>query len=227
MELLISITYALALIGVIAFVIWAMFFSPTARDAYLQHSPDQRLAALTAEACRYIEEVNQSRAFPTVDLGAVRPQAGEFGVLSEPATSFELQIRRRIAGIGTRIRVGRVPLYLGSAQSVPVETMTPVAVGQLCLTNRRLLFLSDRRSATVALQDLVAVDAGLETLTVHSGQKQRPLVLAVGNPQKWAVLLRLFSSQPVESPRLADGVMLHPEPPGAPGEVWLQAGNTR
>ena len=57
---------------------------------------------------------------------------------------------------------------------------------------------------------------------MHSGQKQRPLVLAVGNPQKWAVLLRLFSSQPVESPRLADGVMLHAEPTGTPGQVWLQ-----
>lgn len=111
MELLISIPYALLLIAVAAFIIWAMFFSPTARDAFLKHSHDHRLAEMTAEACRYVEEVNQSRAFPTVDLGAVRPQAGEFGVLSEISTSFELQTRRRIAAIGTRIRVGRVTLY--------------------------------------------------------------------------------------------------------------------
>ena len=91
------------------------------------------------------------------------------------------------------------------------------------LTNRRLIFLSDRRSAKVELEDLVAIEGGYDTLTVHAGSRERPIVLGVANPQKWALLARLLSSQELSGPKLPDGVNLHAGSTDRPGDAPLQA----
>lgn len=210
-----------------AFIVWAGVH--VSRRASLERARKadealrQQAATQVAEACRYIEEVNRARAFPTVWLKNVNARPGEFGLLHEQSTLFEPKTRRYSVGAGTRVKLGKVPIYLGGAQSVPVESLDPAADGDLYLTNRRVLFLSDTRSAAVALDDVIGVDAGSNQLTVHSGKRQKPLVLRVTNPAKWVLLAKLLSSEELKDPALPEGLTLKAESTNQPGEINFSA----
>lgn len=183
----------------------------------------ERAAQGVTEACAYIKPVNRARRFPVVSLDNVNQLRGEFGLLRDSATLIEPRTHRFTIGAGTRLRLGKFPLYLGGAQSTPVESLRPVATGELYLSNRRLIFLSERRSAIVALKEVAAVEGGPDSITVHAAERARPLVLALSNAATWTLMIKLAVSSPIASPGLPDGLNLRAEPTGKPGEVELTA----
>ncbi|HJW23920.1 MAG TPA: hypothetical protein VJ576_03400 [Rhodocyclaceae bacterium] len=214
----------LALLVFLAFVAW-LVLSPFRRKA--AERPHQELEGRAgrqvAEACAYIANLNRDRVFVPVWMPDVSLKDGEFGCLQEPSTLHELRTRRISMGAGTRVRIGKVPIYLGGGESIPVEDIRPVADGNLHLTNRRLVFLSPRRSAAVALKDVIGIDASLDAITVHTSKNEKPKSFTVGNPAKWSLLIKLMAGEELHSPALPEGLALTAEPTATPGEVKFSA----
>ena len=178
---------------------------------------------LTGDACEFITRANAARAFPEISPGNVNILPGEFALLRERATLFEQKTKRISSAVGTRIRVAKMPIYLGSGHSSSYEMTEPVANGEMVMTNKRMVFLATERSATIALKDVVGLEAGLGTISVHSAKRKTPHVFAVGNPALWALLAKIGASHPLESRFIPDGVTFKARPTGTPGEVDFEA----
>jgi hypothetical protein len=221
---------ALTILAVIALILWGISAAANKAKQEKERVEHERLAGMartqTAEACSYIDEVNRTRAFPTVLMQNVNGQKGEFGLLGESSKQLENKTRSYRLGAGTRVKVGKMPIYLGGSQPFYYDDTVVAGSGDLYLSNKRIIFLSDKRSSTVALKDVLGVDATLDSITIHSGKRQKPYVFTVRNPAIWSLLLKVASGENLESPNLPDGLTLHAEPTGTPGEVNFSARQT-
>lgn len=177
-------------------LIWASSAAAKKKARDDEQARIQRANEQTAAACAYIARANAAQAFPVIDMPAINAQQGEFGLLGETAALYEVKTRRVSMGAGTRVRVAKMPIYLFGSQSTPVESLEAAAGGTLYLTNRRIIFLSDMRSATLLLKDIAGLEATLDGLTIHTAKRQKPYVFAVANPALWSLLVKVFSGRP-------------------------------
>jgi hypothetical protein len=158
----------LVVIAVIAVIWWGV---ASAAKKNREMRDQQEAAAIRARAdelikaaCEFVSQVNAARCYPDVSPGDVSIRKGEFAILKEPATLFEQKSHRTGSAIGTRVKVGKMPVYLGSSHSTSYETTDPIAAGELVITNLRIIFLADTRSATILLKDAVGISAGLDQM---------------------------------------------------------------
>jgi hypothetical protein len=213
----------LASLGLALIVVAAARISARSAAERAQVDNERRIAQQVAEACNFIASINATRAFPAIWMSNVNAQPGEFGVLHETSTLFEMKTFRISMGAGTRLKIGKMPLYVGGSRSTPVESLRSSAVGDLYLTNRRVIFMSTQRSVTVLLKDVVGIDASTDSVTIHSGRRNKPAVFAVSNPAKFSLLLKLVSGESITSPQLPPGVVLEAQPTDKSGEVSFSA----
>jgi hypothetical protein len=216
-----------ATLSVIALIIWGISAALKKAKQEAERTEHERLAekvrTQTAEACSYVADVNHARAFPTVWMQNVNSQKGEFGLLGQASTQYETKTKSYRLGAGTRVKVGKLPLYLGGSKYFSYEDLVPAADGDLYLSNQRVIFLSDKRSTTIALKDVIGIDAGAGSITIHSSKRQKPLTFTVSNPAIWSLLIKVVSGEKLDTPNLPDGMTLHAEPTETPGEVNFSA----
>ena len=214
-------------IGII-FLVW-LAFTMASKKAKAKVEPQQgtevlkRADAMVEAACQFIAQVNTARGYPDVAPGDVSIPKGEFAILREAATLFEQKSHRVGSAVGTRVKVGKLPVYLGSSHSSTYETTDPIASGELVITNRRMIFLADTRSATIQLKDAVGIKADISHLIIHSAKRKSPYVFAVSNPVLWSLIAKIGASHPLESRFIPDGVTFKARPTGTPGEVNFEA----
>lgn len=109
-----------SILAVIALVAWAL--SAAANKAKQekkrinQEQIAEKVRSQTAEACNYVAEVSRTRAFPTVWMNNVNCQKGEFGLLGQTSTQYEAKTKSYRLGAATRVKIGKLPLYLGGSQ---------------------------------------------------------------------------------------------------------------
>ncbi|RKP59216.1 hypothetical protein [Pararobbsia silviterrae] len=188
-----------------------------------------RAFAQTSAACHYIQEINRTRAFPLAPTANLRVVDGEFSLLFEHCTQYEVinarvaRLRARRSEPGAR---SRAPIRVRSGDGSS-ELAHPVGGGELFLTNQRLVFMSPARSTNIRLGDVVGIRGNAETLSIHMARRRRPYHFSVQNPALWALLAKMMSSQTPATPMLPDGMRLHAAPTGVPGEIHLEATHTR
>lgn len=217
----------LLIFAIIALIWWATSAQAKKAKQKKERIEQERLAekvrSQTAEACAYVAKVNSARAFPVVWMKNVNSQDGEFGLLGESSTLFETKSKSFRLGAATRLNIGKMPLYLGASQPFTYEDHVAAGTGDLYLSNKRIIFLSDKRSATVPLKDVIGLDTSLDTITIHSGKRQKPIIFTVSNPAIWSLLIKVISRDELDTPNLPDGMTLHAEPTETPGEVNFSA----
>lgn len=106
-----------------------------------QRQAAEELQQITAATRAYIEDLEQRHAFAPVAVPGLHLEQGEFAVRHDRATLAESRLVKLGGGLGTSVRVGGFPIYLGGWKSVPKEELRKIGTGGLVLTNRRLLFL--------------------------------------------------------------------------------------
>jgi hypothetical protein len=218
------------ILAVIALLAWALSAAANKakleKDRIEQEKLSEKVRSQTAEACSYIDEVNRQRAFPTVWMQNVNSQKGEFGLLGEISTQFENKTKSYRLGAATRVKIGKIPLYLGGSRPFYYDDMVAAGSGDLYLSNRRIIFLSDKRSSTIALKDIIGIDASIDSITIHSSKRQTPYIFTVSNPAIWSLLVKVISSEGLTTPNLPDGMTLYAEPTETPGEINFSARQT-
>jgi len=202
---------------------WWFFRASRKRAAQDQADKlERQVQDSVAQACNYIQRLNTSRSFPVVWMKNVNAKPGEFGLLHETTTLFEHKTKRYTLGAGTRLRVGKIPLYLGGAQHFSYQELEPAADGDLYLTNERVVFISDRKSASVPLKDLIGIEGNPGAIILHSAKRQQPYTFRVANSAQWTMLLKLFSAGYFKVQTLPEGVTITAKAASTPGEVDLE-----
>lgn len=213
---------ATAVVAGLVLVWWALrFATKRSREAEVEKQR-QQVDGMVRDACAYIHQVNTSRSFPTVWMKTVNAKPGEFSLLHEATTLFEHKAKNFTLGGGTRLRVGKIPIYLGGAQHFSHEQLEAVAGGDLYLTNGRVVFVSDRKAVSVQLNDLIAVNADPSAIVLHSAKREKPYIFRVGNSALWTLLLKLFAQGLLKAQHLPEGVTVTATAATTPGEVELE-----
>ena len=139
---------------------------------------------------------------------------------------IEVKTKRFNLGGATRLKVGKIPLYVGGSERFSYEDKVATGEGDLYLSNKRIVFLSPKRSVSIALKDVIGLDGALDSITVHSGKRDKPVSFMVRNPALWSLLAKLGAAGKLASPNLPDGVTYHATETGTPGEVNFSAQQT-
>lgn len=217
----------------VAFVVlaWLSLREQRREATKLDQQRRARAFAQTTAACSYIHEINRSRSFPLVPTANLKVVDGEFSLLFEHCTQYEVmntrlaRLRARRSAVGRRVPT-RSPIRVKSGDGSS-DLAHPVGGGELFLTNRRLVFMSPSRSTNIQLGDVIGIRGNADTLSIHMARRRRPYHFSVDNPVLWALLAKMMSSHTPATPMLPDGMRLHAAPTGVPGEVQLEATHAR
>jgi hypothetical protein len=167
----------------------------------------QKINEITATTRDYLQALEQSRTFAPVAVPGLHLEHGEFAVRNDPATLAEYRQARLGGGVGTRVRIGGFPIYLGGWKSVPKEELREAGTGNLVLTNRRLLFLG-ARTLTIPFDKLLTCQQIGDGLVVSESRSKHPHALVVENPGLWCFLVNWVADNRFEGPKLPDGMHL-------------------
>jgi hypothetical protein len=167
----------------------------------------EKLSQLIASTRAYIETLERSRAFVAVEVPGLHLEQGEFTVRHDRAKLAEFRSARVGGGVGTRVRVGGFPIYLGGWKSGPMNELREVGVGDLVLTNRRLLFLGVH-TLTIPFNHLLTCEQKDPGLVVSKSRSKSPHVFFVENEGLWCFLVNWLADNRFEDPKLPDGMHL-------------------
>lgn len=163
-----------------------------------RHSNDRgiskaRAAAMVDEAHAWLEQAEKTGKLSPPDTGAVIVPIGQVALLSEPSSLAEFQSDGGRSYLGTRVKVGQVPLYLGQSQRNARKVLQNIATGQLVLTDAGLLFVSTGKTVAIKLRDVVGVEATADSIVVNAANRVNPLMASVRNPVLWSLAIRLLA----------------------------------
>lgn len=167
----------------------------------------EKLERLTAAIRGCIEALEQRRVFAPVTVPGLHLEQGEFAVRHDHATLAELRRARVGGGLGTRVRVGGFPIYLGGWKSAPSEELREVGTGALVLTNRRLLFLGAHTLA-IPFDRLLTCQQKDSGLVVAESRSKSPHVFVLEMAGLWCFLVNWVADNRFENPKLPDGMHL-------------------
>ncbi|EFE50204.1 hypothetical protein [Neisseria elongata] len=97
---------------------------------------------------------------------------------------------------GTRLKLGRIPVYFGGGKSVPNETYSHFTFGELLLTNFRLIFIGDKRNIDLPLDKIIGVECFQGGIRISQSGKNKPILFnAVPNPLLWKEAILVLSDK--------------------------------
>jgi hypothetical protein len=166
----------------------------------------EQIDKVTVATRGYLEALEQGRVFAPVTV-PVHLEQGEFPIRHDRATMAEVRRARVGGGLGTRVRVGGFPIYLGGWKSVPSEELREVGTGDLVLTNRRLLFLG-AHTLTIPFDRLLTCQQIDAALLVSESRSKRPHVVIPENAGLWCFLVNWAADNRFKDPKLPDGMHL-------------------
>lgn len=194
-------TEVVALIVVGAFVgipIVSGYLSATATEA----SRENQITALKKE----FERLNSGGEIATVSCAA-NLREGEFALLAEEASLSQLRSVSTTNAVGTRVRLGSIPIYLGQARRHSDKELMGLGDGTLILTNQRLIFVGALDSFSEDLKKIVAVTGGIDFISV-SPARGSPRLFSEIRGLYWQAFFQLVTKHPLLAPRLPAGLHL-------------------
>jgi len=171
---------------VIGFLIYAFRSNKKTRNA--------RSDAMVVEAQAWMQQAKATGKIPPPNTGGVLIQKGERALLAEPSSLFELRADTARHYLGTRVKIGSIPFYVGSSKSVSRKILRETSSGTLALTDKGLIFAGLTRTARIKIADIVGVEPTLDSIVINSGARAAPLVFSVKNPFTWFLAIKLISS---------------------------------
>ena len=134
----------------------------------------------TMKLQRKMYELTRGVITPLTDAG-IQLRAGELAYWVEQVGLYEEKVIRRETvggnrGVSVRIMRG-VSYRFGSSkgQSVPITATVEVARGELVITSQRIVFKGDRRTATIAVDDIIGVDPYTNAIVIHAEKLKQPM----------------------------------------------------
>jgi hypothetical protein len=156
----------------------------------------------------FIYQLHESRELPNIPAN-INIQPGEFVVMKTDSAIYEKKstVHRKIYA-GTRVKIGKMPIYPGGEQSASNQAIVKISDGELCMTNRRLVFVGMKRTWDCKHSDVLSIENGLDRIVVNSRRSDKSVIFDVANGFYWEGLNKLFTQVRIDTPRLPDNVRL-------------------
>jgi hypothetical protein len=172
----------------IAALLWFLFWQVT----FAKRRAAIKIDRLADDAQQWLEAASGTLVSPP-DTGTFIVPKGQSAVLSELTTCYEFRSNNARAYMGTRLKVGNLPLYVGSARTLPNKSLRKVCPGRLVLTDDMFFFLGAQLTASIALTDLIGVEPSPNFIVVSSRARITPYIFSVSNPVLWAAASRALT----------------------------------
>lgn len=165
-------------------------------------------ARLVGEAAEFIAAVNAAGAFPPARADRVLSPKDEPILAACNARLVEASSEQVRSYIGTRIKVGKLPFYIGQSTPHFHRVIRETAVGELAVTPRSLVFSCPDKSVDFPLSKVIGVDIALDSFSVAVRGRQAPYLFAVSNGLLWGVLVKNLTQIGVSGRALPAGAKL-------------------
>jgi hypothetical protein len=153
--------------------------------------------------------INERHLLPVVANPAITLHTKEFAVLQEHSTLYEYRSERVTTGIGTRMGVGSLPVYLGQSRSVSEDKLRMVASGILTLTNQRFVFAGNTETLSVPLNRILRLENQVKFITLSFEKRHKPAMFAVKNGVTWALLVKTLTQVQLDSPEFTGTIAMN------------------
>jgi hypothetical protein len=164
--------------------------------------------SIVQEALGYFAAVNDSGAFPIAPTDRIISRPDQPVLASCNGRLLEVTTAQARQYLGTRIKVGGLPIYLGQSASRSKTVVKETAQGELAVTAKSLIFSSPQRSVDIDLHKIVALDVALDGVTVSISGRQKPLIFIVPNGVLWGSLLKNLTQMKMDGRALPAGAQL-------------------
>lgn len=168
----------------------------------------QRNSAFVQSALAYMESVNRTGAFPEAGTQRIISHADKPVLASCEGRLLEVTTEQARQYLGTRVKVGGLPIYLGQSASKSRTVLKETSQGELALTAKSLIFSGPQRSVDIDLDKIVALDVAVDGVTVSVSGRKKPFIFIVPNGILWGMLLKNLTQMKVEGRALPAGAQL-------------------
>ena len=187
-----------ALTLVVAFVVWVR--------RVIKRGKEARIRALIAEAHDFVERIQKEGAFPPAQSSVVPDRSGQPVLFAGKAVLYELRSKTKRGYAGTRIKVGGLPIYLGSSSPTTSNSIRETAEGELALTTQALVFSGNLRSQNMPLKRISGLQAMDDAIQINLDGRAKPLWFRVPNPVLWTALVQLAMKAPMKGREVQAGI---------------------
>ena len=197
-------TTTIGLVVLVALVGYAFYW--VKREA----SKDQAASAqkLVDDAAQLFRDLDAHRAFGPVSPQRLLDEAADPFVAVCPAHLLEIKRTVSRVGIGTRVKIGNMPIYLGRSDPVVRQEVMATAGGELGLSGKRLVFSSPDRTLVYKLEKIVGVEIFSDSIAISIAGRVNPIYIAVGNGLLWGNLVKLLKQVTLEGRRIVGDVRI-------------------
>jgi hypothetical protein len=164
--------------------------------------------SIVQEALGYVASINSAGGFPVAPTDRVISRPDQPVLAACNGRLLEVTTEQARQYLGTRVKVGGLPIYLGQSASRSKTVVKETAQGELAITAKSLIFSSPQRSVDIDLQKIVALDVAIDGVTVSVSGRQKPFIFIVPNGILWGMLLKNLSQMKVEGRALPAGAQL-------------------
>lgn len=175
--------------GIFSALSW-FFFRRARMTNETGNSDTDAIQRLTQEAEAWLDAAYRRGRFEQYRPERAILGKTEFAVLCGTTSMRELATERRNAGVGTRIKVGGLPIYLGGSRGISHQVLKEVAEGELVVTNKRLMFIGRDRQIVIPWAKLAGIEAFMDSILVADSGKAKPVMFPVPNGLLWAMAIR-------------------------------------
>lgn len=168
-----------------------------------------RADAMIAVTREVLAKIESDRRLPSLLSANLVLREHEFVLLKEARSrAFGLRLDAapppsmpymRFAGFSIYDDLGRRAGRAGGRNS---------AVGELYLTNRRLVFIGPRANLEIALENTLTIDPVLDSFRVVVTGAENPYHFTAENPLLWGLMMKWMSAKPSASPDLPNGTTI-------------------
>jgi hypothetical protein len=169
---------------------------------------DAESQRIITEAVEFFENVNTHRGFAPAQTDRIICQPDDPILAACNAKLFEVSTSQVRQYLGTRVKIGGLPIYLGQSTPQSRTVIKESATGELALTPTRLIFNGTTRSANVELKKIIALDIARDGITVSISGRQKPLLFIVPNGLLWGQLVKNLMQLRIKGLTLPEGATL-------------------
>jgi hypothetical protein len=168
-----------------------------------------RADAMIAATRAALAEIESGRRLPSLTAANLVLREHEFVLLKEARSrAFGLRVPAAAPPSMPYLRFAGFSIYDDLGKRAGHARGRDSAVGELYLTNRRLVFISPRANLEVVLENALTIEPALDSFRVVTAGAENPCRFTAENPLLWGLMMKWMSANPPASPDLPDGTVV-------------------
>ncbi|MBM4354844.1 MAG: hypothetical protein FJ109_13825 [Deltaproteobacteria bacterium] len=161
-------------------------------------SEESRETLARIRTIAFANDLSEGRV-PVVESPSVTLKRGEIAHLQVPVSVIQQKTKTvtRRGYIGTRVKIGGLPIYLGASQPFQTtsEVIMPVGNGQLVMTSQRIVLIGTKLDYSIKLDAVLHVGEFSNAIQLHHEGRYGGRIYKMDEPRRAFLLLKHLLQQ--------------------------------